>query len=282
MALARSDDAYENGSFALLLCLSGTLPVSFRGAIYHFPITLWFPLNYPREAPITYVTPPSRPQSDAAVMTVIRPGQHVSVEGRVYHPLLAGWSEGSSIAELLVKLRDVFAKEPPVISKPVTQQPPPAQVRDIPPPVPPLPPDLDKSRGQHRAPVVEIPQPPPRPPKQSSEPPISRPDSLSSRRERPKQQQSGPPPLPPLPDDFRTAQSGVTESSPPAPAVPLPVPQKVPGPQIELQSAQRSDRTFPQILQQFVELPEAEVPPNPDRADQEYRDGRLPLLEAGS
>lgn len=77
--------AYENGTSALLLTLSGTLPVTFRGATYGFPIAIWVPYAYPREPPIVYITP----SQDMAV----RPGQHVSGDGRVYHPYLAQWAQ---------------------------------------------------------------------------------------------------------------------------------------------------------------------------------------------
>jgi ESCRT-I complex subunit TSG101 len=76
---------YENGSSALLLILSGTLPVTFRGATYGFPVAIWVPHSYPREPPIVYVTP--------AQDMVLRPGQHVSTEGRIYHPYLAQWAK---------------------------------------------------------------------------------------------------------------------------------------------------------------------------------------------
>jgi ESCRT-I complex subunit TSG101 len=77
--------AYENGASALLLILSGTLPVTFRGATYGFPVAIWVPYAYPREPPIVYITPSQD--------MVVRPGQHVSGDGRVYHPYLAQWSQ---------------------------------------------------------------------------------------------------------------------------------------------------------------------------------------------
>ncbi|KXL47512.1 MAG: hypothetical protein FE78DRAFT_105908 [Acidomyces sp. 'richmondensis'] len=103
---------YENGSSALLLTLSGTLPVGFRGTTYRFPIKIWVPQAYPQEAPIIYVTP--------GLDMLIRPGQHVGVDGRVYHPYLRDWTrmwDRASIAEFLEFLQQVFAKEPPVVSK---------------------------------------------------------------------------------------------------------------------------------------------------------------------
>jgi len=77
--------AYEHGASALLVNLSGTLPVTFRGTVYRFPIVLWIPHAYPREAPLVYVTPTEG--------IVVRPGQHVDPQGKIYHPYLVGWAE---------------------------------------------------------------------------------------------------------------------------------------------------------------------------------------------
>lgn len=77
--------AYENGASALLLQLSGTIPVLFRGQTFGFPIAIWVPHVYPREPPIVYVIPSQD--------MLVRPGQHVSGDGRVYHPYLAQWGK---------------------------------------------------------------------------------------------------------------------------------------------------------------------------------------------
>jgi ESCRT-I complex subunit TSG101 len=77
--------AYENGASALLLLLSGTVPVTFRNTTYGFPVHVWVPHAYPRESPIVYV----KPSQDM----LVRPGQHVSGDGRVYHPYLAQWGK---------------------------------------------------------------------------------------------------------------------------------------------------------------------------------------------
>ncbi|KAL4809909.1 UEV domain-containing protein [Aspergillus unguis] len=159
---------YENGFSALLLRLSGTLPVTFRGTVYKFPIALWIPNTYPRDPPIAYVTP----TQDMAV----RVGQHVTLEGRVYHHYLAHWAgawERSSLIDLLSILQDVFAKEPPVKYK--QQQPIPQQAQPVqaPPPRPPLPPELANTyphTASPRSSIAQSPQsasqaPPPPPPK---------------------------------------------------------------------------------------------------------------------
>ncbi|KAJ4294686.1 Suppressor protein stp22 of temperature-sensitive alpha-factor receptor and arginine permease [Collariella sp. IMI 366227] len=75
---------FANGASALLLHLSGTIPVLFRGTTYRFPISIWVPHAYPREAPLVYVTPTET--------MMVRPAQHVDPQGQVYHPYLVGWS----------------------------------------------------------------------------------------------------------------------------------------------------------------------------------------------
>ncbi|BCS21993.1 putative endosomal sorting complex protein TSG101 [Aspergillus puulaauensis] len=192
---------YETGFSALLLQLSGTLPVNYRGTVFKFPVALWIPNTYPREPPIVYVRP-------TEYMTV-RVGQHVTLEGRVYHHYLAHWVgawERSSILDLLSILQDVFAKEPPVKYKqpqPIPQQPHQAHQVQAPPPRPPLPPELASSSTRTSAPqspAIQSPQlaspvPPPPPPK---------PGQLPSATDTPQQSaqvqhHNTPPPLPPLP-----------------------------------------------------------------------------------
>lgn len=184
---------FENGFSALLLRLVGTLPVAFRGTVYNFPVSLWIPNVYPLEPPIVYVTP--------AQDMVVRVGQHVTLEGRVYHHYLAHWAEAwdkSSITDFLSILREVFAKEPPVRYKQSQIQRPqqPVQVQ-APPPLPPLPPELSSTnptlspRASQTPP--RSPQPPPPPPKPGQE--------LSVEQPRPtvRGPDKSPPPLPPLP-----------------------------------------------------------------------------------
>jgi len=75
--------AFENGATALLLVLRGTVPVAFRGTSYRYPIAIWIQYGFPQDAPIVFVSPTQD--------MVVRPGQHVSVDGRVYHPYIASW-----------------------------------------------------------------------------------------------------------------------------------------------------------------------------------------------
>ncbi|KAG7286756.1 hypothetical protein NEMBOFW57_009070 [Staphylotrichum longicolle] len=151
---------FPNGSSALLLHLSGTIPVLFRGATYRFPISLWVPHAYPREPPLVYVTPTDT--------MVVRPGQHVDPQGQVYHPYLVGWStfwDKSTILDFLAILQGVFAKEPPVVARQQGRPPPPGHT-PTPPPIPPLPPGLaPRPTSQVQSPAPDEARPPPPPPK---------------------------------------------------------------------------------------------------------------------
>ncbi|KAK3381830.1 ESCRT-I component [Podospora didyma] len=185
---------FPNGASALLVHLSGTIPVLFRGTTYRFPISLWVPHAYPREAPLVYVTPTES--------MVVRPGQHVDPQGLVYHPYLVGWStfwDKSTILDFLAILRDVFAKEPPVVARQPGHPPPQQPQTSSPPPVPPLPPDLaPRPATESRLPIhEEAAKPPPPPPK---------PGQRADFQQQQQQQQPSPtpprsagPPLPPHP-----------------------------------------------------------------------------------
>ncbi|KAK8848908.1 UEV domain-containing protein [Apiospora arundinis] len=184
---------FDNGVSALLVHLTGTIPVVFRGTTYRFPISIWVPHAYPREAPLAYVTPTES--------MMVRPGQHVDPQGRIYHPYLVGWLEfwdKSSILDFLAILRDVFAKEPPVIAR--QQQPRPPQPEQStatpPPPIPPLPAELSRTPVHTQSPAVGD-RPPPPPPKGSDAPQVVPGQAINN---------DGPP-LPPLPPEARHSQS---------------------------------------------------------------------------
>ncbi|KAK7509687.1 ESCRT-I component [Phyllosticta citriasiana] len=224
---------YENGSPALLLLLSGTIPVQFRGAVYRFPIALWVPHAYPREPPLVYVTPSQD--------MLVRPGQHVSSDGRVYHPYLSGWSQHwdkSSIADFLTVLRGVFAKEPPVVAKSQGySSPQPQQQQQQPPPVPPTPEEWRRQMQPQPSPSPapqhqpNPPPPPPKPPKDTGGP---NGQPYSNGYSQP--QQTGPP-VPPLPPQI-PAQNGVSGYGSP------PIPQQYP-PQTQGPAQPRPQYVYP-------------------------------------
>ncbi|ORY56384.1 UEV domain-containing protein [Pseudomassariella vexata] len=185
---------FDNGVSALLVHVSGTIPVVFRGTTYRFPISLWVPHSYPREAPIAYVTPTEN--------MVVRPGQHIDPQGRIYHPYLVGWVEfwdKSSILDFLAILRDVFAKEPPVVAR-QPPRPAPQQLTPTPPPIPPLPQEISaRTPVLTQSPHAMDGRPPPPPPKEGSDAPQVVPGQAIHR--------DGGPPLPPLPPGIHHPQT---------------------------------------------------------------------------
>ncbi|KAF3491051.1 uncharacterized protein GIQ15_00568 [Arthroderma uncinatum] len=136
---------------------------------------------------------------------LVRPGQHVSSDGRIYHHYLAHWAEArdrSTLVDFLMILKDVFAKEPPVISKeaPNRRPPPPTQQTNTPPAVPPLPAELARPPPSATSTTAAHPPAPPKlPPKLGGE----RPQSM----QQPAQNttQNVPPPLPPIPTELQSA-----------------------------------------------------------------------------
>jgi ESCRT-I complex subunit TSG101 len=75
---------YDDGKTQVLLCIHGTLAISFRNNAYHIPIAIWIPFLYPEQPPMCYVTP--------TASMLIRTSQHVDAQGRIYHPQLAYWN----------------------------------------------------------------------------------------------------------------------------------------------------------------------------------------------
>ncbi|KAJ5668607.1 uncharacterized protein N7477_007177 [Penicillium maclennaniae] len=186
-SLAPRTDVYtfENGFSALLLHLVGTLP-------------------------------------DMAV----RVGQHVTLEGRVYHHYLARWAEAwdrSNISDLLIILREVFAKEPPVRNRQQMPPQPQTQQTQTPPPLPPLPPGMGPAPIPHAQPPSAAPgsqTPPQLPPKPGA---ATMPQQLPAQTA---ERYQSPPPLPPLPPkDYNPSRISSLSHAPmasPGGHVPLP------------------------------------------------------------
>ncbi|KAI9209599.1 UEV domain-containing protein [Polychytrium aggregatum] len=107
-------DSYrqDDGKTLVLLCLHGTIPVTYRESSYNIPIAIWIPLSYPMQAPIPFVVPTAQ--------MLLRPGRHIDSQGKFYHPVLANWhlSAESNLLQLIAAMQDVFKAEPPVYSKP--------------------------------------------------------------------------------------------------------------------------------------------------------------------
>ncbi|KAJ3139403.1 hypothetical protein HK101_003647 [Irineochytrium annulatum] len=122
---------HDNGRSEVLLCLHGTVPISFKGVTYNIPVAVWVPQGYPQHPPMAFVTP-------TATM-VVREGKHVDKAGRVYHPVLAGWHTNSqevNLVLLLTVLQEIFSLEPPVYSRPASSTPAPTSSYNSSPSIP--------------------------------------------------------------------------------------------------------------------------------------------------
>lgn len=112
-----------------ILCLTGTIPVSYKGSSYNIPIMIQILHAHPHKAPLVYVRPTST--------MVIKPSRHVDDKGRVYLPFLTEWeNQGSKVGliELIKQLQIIFGQVPPVYAK--SSQPPPIPSHHRPYPTP--------------------------------------------------------------------------------------------------------------------------------------------------
>lgn len=101
---------FTNGATKDLVCLDGTIPVTFRDASYNIPIGIFISDNHPYEAPICYV----RPTRDMMVKT----SRHVDGSGRVYLPYLSEWNQHTSdVLSLIQVMQIVFGQMCPVYQK---------------------------------------------------------------------------------------------------------------------------------------------------------------------
>lgn len=110
----------EDGKQTTLVCLSGTIPVHYKGTSYNIPIQVWLLHGHPHQAPLVYVKPTST--------MVVKPNRNVDLQGRVYLPFLTSWSQNqankSDLIQLVQELQIIFGQVSPVYAK-SAQQPPP-------------------------------------------------------------------------------------------------------------------------------------------------------------
>ncbi|KAI9341330.1 UEV domain-containing protein [Pilaira anomala] len=102
----------NDGHTQLLLCLHGTVPITYRSIPYNIPVAFWIPKEYPNASPIPYVKPTAN--------MLIKEGRHVDKSGMCYHHYRSSWSndQNHTFLELVAILQQVFAQEPPVYTKP--------------------------------------------------------------------------------------------------------------------------------------------------------------------
>lgn len=104
---------YDDGRSFLLVCIHGTLPVLYKGAQYHIPLSVWIPHSYPMTSPMIFVTPTPN--------MAVRESNHVDKSGKIYHTYLNDWhtrTEPARIRHFLSILQEIFSIECPVYAKP--------------------------------------------------------------------------------------------------------------------------------------------------------------------
>ena len=101
---------FNDGTQKEFLCLTGTIPVSYKGSTYNIPVSLWIQDTHPYNPPMAYVKPTNTMQ--------IKPGRHVDANGRVYLPYLHEWKHPQSdLLGLIQIMTIIFGEEPPVYSR---------------------------------------------------------------------------------------------------------------------------------------------------------------------
>lgn len=101
---------FPTGVSKELICLDGTIPVTFRDVSYNIPVGIFISENHPFEAPICYV----RPTRDMTIKT----SRHIDGSGRVYLPYLSEWNKNTSdILSTIQVMQIVFGQMCPVYQK---------------------------------------------------------------------------------------------------------------------------------------------------------------------
>ncbi|XP_050695886.1 tumor susceptibility gene 101 protein-like [Eriocheir sinensis] len=102
---------FRSGTSRYLLCLDGTIPVTYKGSVYNIPVCIWLLDNHPFSPPMVYV----KPTPDM----LIKASRHVDQNGKVFLPYLHEWNLNSSdLVGLIQIMIMVFNEMPPVYSKP--------------------------------------------------------------------------------------------------------------------------------------------------------------------
>jgi len=98
-----------NGRQVTLFYLYGVLPISYRGATYNIPVTVYFDPPYPRSAPRCFVTPTGK-------MAVTKNHPNVDQGGMVVFPYLSSWNDRCCLVDLVAAMSSLFCVNPPVYS----------------------------------------------------------------------------------------------------------------------------------------------------------------------
>ena len=109
MNYRRSVFVTNEGEDVDMLLLEGTIPVRYKGNIYHLPINIWIPAGFPLEAPSAYCTP-------VAGMKIKSNHPYVEPSGKCCLPYLADWTVQSTLLDMVMEMQTLFRSNPPMFS----------------------------------------------------------------------------------------------------------------------------------------------------------------------
>ncbi|CAM8963924.1 unnamed protein product [Rhodiola kirilowii] len=112
--------AHNDGRTVNLLQAEGTVPMLFQAVTYNIPVVIWLTDSYPRHPPCVYVNP-------TRDMVIKRPHPFVNPSGMVAIPYIHNWIYPSSnLVDLARNLSEMFARDPPLYSRPPVNPPTPS------------------------------------------------------------------------------------------------------------------------------------------------------------
>lgn len=105
--------ASSTDGYGFSVRLDGTIPINFRGTVYHIPCMILIPTEYPHRAPVAYVVPTS-------TMVIASSHPHVDRHGTVHLPCLVHWNfQSSNLVGLSREMIQEFSRSPPLFAKSV-------------------------------------------------------------------------------------------------------------------------------------------------------------------
>ncbi|XKL60334.1 hypothetical protein PGB90_001350 [Kerria lacca] len=101
---------FSNGMKKKLAKLVGTIPVPFKGKVYHIPISITIMNTHPVHAPVCFVNPTPD--------MFLKPSKNLDHQGKIYLPYLHNWNMSSSnLYDLIKVMIETFSVCPPVFTK---------------------------------------------------------------------------------------------------------------------------------------------------------------------
>eukprot|EP00049_Salpingoeca_infusionum_P002844 m.60493 g.60493 ORF g.60493 m.60493 type:complete len:413 (-) comp11820_c0_seq1:483-1721(-) len=113
---AKAPYTFPDGRDPEILCLTGTIPMSYQGNTYHTPIRAWLPIEFPYKAPMCYVVP-----SVNMKLSPNTPNMEPS-SGFLTTPAIVQWNARSYLVNALDEFSRLFSAYPPLhsVSTPAT------------------------------------------------------------------------------------------------------------------------------------------------------------------